>query len=249
MIYNDYREIPADVQVDIGVFDPPWNKTGLDFDKSGFDLSDLAERAQRWIKPNGWLLLFGTLEMAVKFLPFFNRKFECIWVKPAGIPSVKAAKRPMMNHEIIWFFIQKDLKQMADLYMDKAALRTDGEPYAKMTYGTYVPTSGKQKGEHVRGEGRRMDPNTGYREGLSVLRYGHKGHGMPRNEATDHPTQKPLDLVRLLVRAYCPPGGLVLDPTLGSGTTAEAAELENRRWVGAEINPEYREIIRGRVVG
>jgi site-specific DNA-methyltransferase (adenine-specific) len=62
-----------------------------------------------------------------------------------------------------------------------------------------------------------------------------------------HPTVKPVALMRHLVRLVTPPGGVVLDPFLGSGTTAVAAELEGFRWVGCEMTAEYLPIIKGRV--
>jgi site-specific DNA-methyltransferase (adenine-specific) len=60
---------------------------------------------------------------------------------------------------------------------------------------------------------------------------------MPEN--TDHPTQKPEKLLAKLILASCPPGGLVLDPFLGSGTSAVVARKLGRRHVGIEINEEY----------
>ena len=62
-----------------------------------------------------------------------------------------------------------------------------------------------------------------------------------------HPTVKPLALMRWLVRLLCPPGGLVLDPTIGSGTTGAAAALEGRRFVGIELEPAYMEIAAARI--
>ncbi|HWC49694.1 MAG TPA: site-specific DNA-methyltransferase [Solirubrobacterales bacterium] len=62
-----------------------------------------------------------------------------------------------------------------------------------------------------------------------------------------HPTVKPLELMRWLVRLLCPPGGLVLDPTAGSGTTGAAAVLEGRRFCGIELEPAYVEIARARI--
>lgn len=62
-----------------------------------------------------------------------------------------------------------------------------------------------------------------------------------------HPTVKPLDLMRWLIRLVVPEGGLVLDPFLGSGTTAAAAILENKSVIGCEMTEEYFEIIEGRV--
>ena len=65
--------------------------------------------------------------------------------------------------------------------------------------------------------------------------------------ANHHPTVKPLALMRWLVRLVTPPGGIVLDPFLGSGTTAAAAVLEGFDWVGCEMTAEYLPIIEGRV--
>lgn len=62
-----------------------------------------------------------------------------------------------------------------------------------------------------------------------------------------HPTVKPLELMRWLVRLLCPPGGLVLDPTAGSGTTGAAAVLEGRRFIGIELEPTYIEIAAARI--
>lgn len=65
--------------------------------------------------------------------------------------------------------------------------------------------------------------------------------------ANTHPTVKPVALMRHLVRLVTPPGGTVLDPFLGSGTTAVAAILEHFTWVGCEMTPDYLPIITGRV--
>jgi site-specific DNA-methyltransferase (adenine-specific) len=63
----------------------------------------------------------------------------------------------------------------------------------------------------------------------------------------DHPTVKPVDLMRWLVRLVTPPGGVVLDPFLGSGTTLVAARLEFFRGIGIEIEERYCEIARRRL--
>lgn len=65
----------------------------------------------------------------------------------------------------------------------------------------------------------------------------------------NHPTVKPVELMRHLVRLVTPPGGLVLDPFLGSGTTAVAAENEGFRWLGIERDPEYVAIAEARLNG
>jgi hypothetical protein len=65
--------------------------------------------------------------------------------------------------------------------------------------------------------------------------------------ANVHPTVKPIELMRWLVRLVTPPGGVVLDPFTGSGTTGAAAMLEGFRFVGCEREPEYAEIARARI--
>ena len=62
-----------------------------------------------------------------------------------------------------------------------------------------------------------------------------------------HPTVKPTDLMRWLVRLVTPPGGLVLDPFMGSGSTGKAAVIENMAFVGIEQDAEYLEIARRRI--
>jgi len=67
--------------------------------------------------------------------------------------------------------------------------------------------------------------------------------------ANGHPTVKPVDLMRHLVRLVTPPGGTVLDPFLGSGTTALACEMEGFGWVGIEKEAEYVAIAEARLNG
>ncbi|TQE92701.1 MAG: site-specific DNA-methyltransferase, partial [Spiribacter salinus] len=62
-----------------------------------------------------------------------------------------------------------------------------------------------------------------------------------------HPTVKPTDLMRYLCRLVTPPGGTVLDPFMGSGSTGKAAMLEGFDFIGVELDPEYIEIARARI--
>lgn len=72
-------------------------------------------------------------------------------------------------------------------------------------------------------------------------------HGNKGTETVVHPTVKPLDLMRWLVRLVCPRGGLVLDPFMGSGSTGCAAIEEGMRFVGIELSQEYADIAVGRL--
>lgn len=66
-------------------------------------------------------------------------------------------------------------------------------------------------------------------------------------ERTGYPTQKPVALLSVLVKACCPPGGLVLDPFCGSGTTLVAAQQSGRQFVGIDVNPDAVAIARERL--
>jgi DNA modification methylase len=82
---------------------------------------------------------------------------------------------------------------------------------------------------------------------LNLFPNTYKGDKEPPGARNPHPTVKPLALMRWLVRLLCPPGGLVLDPTVGSGTTGAAAVLEGRRFIGIELEPAYMEIAAARI--
>ncbi len=70
-----------------------------------------------------------------------------------------------------------------------------------------------------------------------------------RGDGNNHPTVKPTDLMRYLCRLVTPPGGVVLDPFMGSGSTGKAAVAEGFCFIGIEREAEYLEIARRRIVG
>jgi len=64
----------------------------------------------------------------------------------------------------------------------------------------------------------------------------------------NHPTVKPADLMRYLCRLVTPPGGTVLDPFMGSGSTGKAAMLEGFRFIGIEMDEDYMDIAEARIM-
>lgn len=73
--------------------------------------------------------------------------------------------------------------------------------------------------------------------------------GGDRQSANNHPTVKPTELMRYLVRLVTPPGGTVLDPFAGSGSTGKAASLEGFKFIGIEKEAEYAAIAQARIDG
>ena len=79
--------------------------------------------------------------------------------------------------------------------------------------------------------------------------YAAKASKADRGEGNTHPTVKPHELMRYLCRLVTPPGGLVLDPFTGSGSTGKAAIAEGFRFVGCEMTDEYIPIATKRIDG
>lgn len=90
---------------------------------------------------------------------------------------------------------------------------------------------------------------TDRKDGTAGLDNPRAGAGRKGGARNIHPTVKPIAVMRWLIRLVTPPGGVVVDPYLGSGTTGIAAELEGFKFMGAEFDPTYFEIARARIEG
>ena len=99
------------------------------------------------------------------------------------------------------------------------------------------------------GAGARADQGYGGSGGASRFFYVAKAPKSERPvvDGTVHPTVKPLALMRWLIRLVTPPGGCVVDPFAGSGTTLEAAYLEGFESIGVELTPDYWPLIEARI--
>ena len=76
---------------------------------------------------------------------------------------------------------------------------------------------------------------------------GSSGVNTAKVRKNNHPTVKPTDLMRYLCRLVTPPGGVVLDPFMGSGSTGKAAMLEGFRFIGCEMKEDYAAIAKARI--
>jgi site-specific DNA-methyltransferase (adenine-specific) len=125
------------------------------------------------------------------------------------------------------------------------------DPDAEHLRFAYVPKASRsERNAGLEGMPERASQKMG--DGLrSMVGHPSGGHGSTSSEArrsaNHHPTVKPLALMRWLVRLVTPPGGIVLDPFAGSGTTGAAAALEGFGFIGIEQDAEYVEIARRRI--
>lgn len=144
-------------------------------------------------------------------------RYDLIWRKSRGVGVLNAGIQPLRAHESILVFAEH-LKQTT--YQPQKTGTPIANPIARLR-------PGKRDGGCYRSSNSYIERRDGTRHPQSVLDFAHDPDRF-------HPTQKPLDLMRWLVRTFTRPGDLVCDPFAGSGTTLLAAELEGRRYFGCE---------------
>jgi site-specific DNA-methyltransferase (adenine-specific) len=155
-----------------------------------------------------------------------NFKYEWIWEKPQGTNPLNAKIMPLKSHENILIFYRK--KPTYNPQMWKST------PYSGFSSSdkTIGEIYGKVKSKH-------RDNPEGLRYPKTVLRFS-QDKGL-------HPTQKPVELMRYLIRTYTNEGDIVLDNAMGSGTTGVACVLENREFIGIEKDDKYYQISSQRI--
>lgn len=156
---------------------------------------------------------------------------EIIWYKPSVIPT-SAKDRFTVDFEKLFFFTKST----------KYDFRQQFEPYAKCTIRRYrqrfAPNDMYRKYGYPTGT---LNSNLNGRNKRCVWRI--TAEPNRRHHYASYPTR----LIETPIEAGCPPGGIVLDPFLGSGTTAFVARRLGRHYVGIEPNPEYVEIAKSRL--
>jgi DNA modification methylase len=156
---------------------------------------------------------------------------EIIWIKP-GSPPLGHKFRPRRSWEsVLWF------SRSRRPYCDPKA---NGTPSKKI--GMIVRKGNNS--HYLNGD------SGGYEAGIARCRdYVEISTAWADTHSDNtHPAQYPEPLARWIIRLLCPPGGTVADPFLGSGTTAVAARNAGMRFVGSDVNPEYVQIARRRML-
>lgn len=217
-----------DESVDCIVTDPPYGETSLAWDVVP---DRWMMECRRVLKRSGSMWIFGSLRSHVA-TPFdgWSIAQDVVWEKHNGSNSF--ADRFRRVHEIALQVYRSDAK-WADVY--KKPLFTN-DARARVVRRKKRPPQWGDIGEHsYRSE------DGGPRHMRSVMYY-RSCHG-----EADHPTQKPEAVMMPLIEYSCPPSGIVLDPFIGSGTTARAALQLGMSCIGIEIDPEYAAMARNPV--
>jgi site-specific DNA-methyltransferase (adenine-specific) len=217
----------ADQSVDLILADLPYEVSRNAWDTI-IPTEPMWEQYERIIRPNGAILLTATQPFS-SVLVMSNPKmfkYEWIWQKTIGSGQLNAHKQPLRNHESILVFYKKP-----PVYNPQM---TEGKPYHAKRKATFEgPGYNAQRPSETKNEGTRLPK--------SVLTFSN-----PRIKG-GHPTQKPLEMFRYLIRTYSNPNDLVLDNAIGSGTTAVAALLEGRRFIGIDNSQKYFDMASARI--
>lgn len=213
------KEIP-DGSVDMILCDLPYGMTQNKWD-SYIPLDKLWEQYNRIIKTNGAIVLTSNGVFTAKLILSQPNiyKYKWVWEKSKPTNFLNAKKQPLRKHEDVCVFYKKQ-----PVYHPQM---TKGEPYDKgkrknQQCGNY----GDFESVHVASDGERYPTDIIY-----VKTAESEGPVL-------HPTQKPIELGRYMVRTYTNPGDIVLDNIFGSGSFLVAALMEGRNFIGIEKNED-----------
>ena len=203
--------------VDMILCDLPYGTTCCSWDVV-IPFENLWFEYERVIKPNGAIVLFGShpfsAVLACSNLELF--RYEWIWEKPAATGFLNADKQPLRAHENILVFYK------------------------------CLPTFNPQKtfGHERKKSKRKNIGSSHYGKQLNIKdydsteRYPRTVQVFSKDYPSIHDTQKPVALCEYLIRTYTNAGELVLDNTMGSGTTGVACVNTLRRFIGIEKDEE-----------
>jgi len=224
LYHGDMREVLPDlaVQADIVVADPPYEETEQPWDQWPDGWVDVAATATRSM----WC--FGSLRMFFEHLAEFDAwkpSQDVIWEKTCGT-SMRADRFGRIHESIVHWYRGR----WSDLYVAPPREKHYGpDKGTKRNPGSRMGHWGHERPGDV------LHHDDGTRLIRSVMRAPNlRGRGIHRNE-------KPVGILTPLIEYACPPGGLVLDPFAGSGSTLEAARLTGRRAIGIERHEPYAE--------
>lgn len=209
--------------VDLLLQDTPFGVTQNDWDIKP-NLPVMWQQWSRVIKDNGAMLFFATQPFASELIlsNLKDFRYDLVWYKALGTGFLNANKMPMRNHEYVLVFYRKlptYNPQMTIGKMKDKGNKGSDTTRGSSNYGKFNPTASYN--------------NTYYPQSVIDFTNG------DRTRENEHPTQKPLDLIRYLIRTYSNENDLVFDGYMGSGTTAHACIMEGRNFIGSETNETY----------
>lgn len=216
------KNIP-DKSIDMILCDLPYGTTQNKWDFE-IPLDKLWIQYERIISDKGVIVLNSHGLFTAKLIMSNPKlfKYKLTWIKSKSTNFLNAKKQPLRKHEDICIFYKNHTNQPT--YNPQMG---NGEAYDKGirknqltgSYGDFNPI-------HVKSNGKRYPVDVIYFKTAES------------EGKVYHPTQKPVELARYLIKTYTNPGNIVLDNTCGSGSYLVAALLENRKFIGIEKNED-----------
>lgn len=184
----------------------------------------LWEQYKRVIKPNAAIVLTASQPFTSALVMSNLKMFKYCWVWDKHIPRnfLNAKIMPMQKHEDVCVFGKNKIKYNPQKTQRYKPVKVRN--YSKGNSPYLLNNSGTDQNERIYKD---INPNT-----IILGKW-------EANKGKLHPTQKPVSLFEYLIKTYTNEGDLVLDPTIGSGTTAIAALNTNRKFIGIEKDPDY----------
>jgi len=229
----DIMPLIPDKSVQLILADLPYGTTSCEWDIV-LPLNKLFEQYKRILTDNGNIVLFGSQPFSTDLINASRDifRYELIWDKQQGSNMYEAKKRPLKSHENILIFNKSNalyLPQMTPALSKNMRDRVKNK-FKGVENGVY----GKMK-EYI------PQKNENERYPLSVYYHSSQCAELHKTKRV-HNTQKPLQLIKWLVSSYSNENDMVLDNTMGSGTTCLAAKELNRKFIGIEKESKYYEI-------
>ena len=220
-----------DHSIDCVICDLPYGTTSNRWD-SIIPLDLLWNEYDRICKPTAAIVLTASQPFTSKLVMsnLKNFRHEWIWIKNRGSNFANTVREPMKEHEEVLVFSKGKWT-----YNKQMQPRTGGG-LDRVKYNVKFETSSTNYREF----------DTRKENKLPELRVPSSWQKF-NTETGLHPTQKPVDLFRYLVRTYTNKGDLVLDNCIGSGTTAIACIREGRNFIGFENDEGYFGIAENRI--
>ncbi len=211
-----------DKSIDMVLSDLPYNCLECAWDKA-IDLPAWWKQINRVTKDNGAVVLTASIKFAVELINS-NRKYfryDLIWQKNSPVGFANCNRMPMRNHELILLFYRR-----LPVYNPQGVIAVEKPKSIRkhFTDRDYAYPARSLSKPYIR----RLKNYP-----RSVLLFPHN------NSQTIHPTQKPLEMFKWLIKTYSNTGDVVLDTCMGSGTAAVAALETGRRFVGFETDEGY----------
>lgn len=222
-----------DKSVNLILCDLPYGSTSCSWDII-IPFEDLWKEYNRVLTDNGIVVLFSSGFFTIDLINSNRKdfKYKLIWKKnvPTGMSSAKY--RPMKYYEEICVFYKK-----VGTYNPQMKPRV-GVGKACYNYDHYCGESNHVEYKKVK---KRYDPDLV--QPSDVLEF----NVVPNRNGKVHPTQKPIELLEWLINTYSNENDLVLDNTMGSGSTGVACKNLNRDFIGIEKDEKYFGIAKQRI--